>query len=191
MSMKNLPIVTLPSSNLRERSTELTRTEILDPKMQQFIADMVPAMYGDDGIGLAAPQVDCNIRVCIIGKEAINSKERPEKTAGKKSDKKDLVLINPVYQKLSKKFTSDTEGCLSVPGYYGTVKRYAHIYVTALNEKGETIEFEAKDFFARVIQHEVDHLNGTLFIDRATDLYGTKHKKQLDSNLVLDSIREV
>lgn len=188
----SLPIVTLPTSTLRDRSRELTKEEILSSDIQQFITDMIPAMYDNDGIGLAAPQVGRNIRVCIIGKEAIHSNERPDKLKKKTNEKKDLVLINPVFQKLSKKLNEDdSEGCLSVPGFYGEVKRYDEIYVTALNEKAEPIEFAAKKFFARVVQHEVDHLNGILFIDRARDLYEGRHKKKLETEVVLKGIRGI
>ena len=189
--MSLLPIVTIPSPNLRERSREITETEILVFDTQQFIKNMIPAMYENDGIGLAAPQVDQNIRVCIIGALAINSDERPDTKIDRTQHKKDLVLINPQYQKISKKYTTESEGCLSVPGFYGEVKRYSELYVTALNEQGEKIEFTAKNFFARVIQHEIDHLNGILFIDRAVDLYATKDKKKLATDVVMDNIRRV
>lgn len=185
-----LSITMLPTATLRERSRELLPEEVLSPKFQTLIKDMVPAMYDNDGIGLAAPQVGVNVRLCIIGREAVHNDKRPN---GKKPDpnKKDLVLINPTYQKLSKKFTKDDEGCLSVPGYYGEVKRYQEIYVTALNEQGEKLEFAAKNFFARVIQHEVDHLDGHLFIDRAPDLFHGEHKKKLPVEVVLDGIRRI
>ncbi len=185
-----LPITMLPTQTLRDRSRELTKKEILSPEIQKLIVDMVPAMYANDGIGLAAPQVGVNVRLCIIGKDALHRDKRPDKT-GFDPKKKDLVLVNPVYQKLTKKFAKDSEGCLSVPGYYGEVKRYQEIYVTALSETGEPIEFAAKNFFARVIQHEVDHLNGVLFIDRAPDLYHGEHKKKLAAEVVLDNIKKI
>lgn len=184
-----LKITMLPITTLRDRSHELTVAEILSPKIQQLITDMVPAMYENEGIGLAAPQVGENVRLCIIGKDALHRDDRPEVTPFDPK-KKDLVLINPVYTKLTKKYTKDSEGCLSVPGYYGDVKRLQEIYVTALNEEGKAIEFTAKNFFARVIQHEVDHLNGTLFIDRAPDLFHGEHKQKLPVDVVLDGIRE-
>lgn len=186
----SLPITMLPTETLHEPSRELSQTEILSPQFQTLIKDMIPAMYDNDGIGLAAPQVGVNVRLCIIGKNAVNKDDRPPATP-KATIQKDLVLINPVFQKLNKKFTKDDEGCLSVPGYYGEVKRYQEIYVTALNEKGEKIEFAAKNFFARVIQHEVDHLNGHLFIDRAPDLFHGEHKKKLPVDVVLDGIRRI
>lgn len=186
----SLPITMLPTETLHELSRELSRDEILSPKFQTLITEMIPAMYDNDGIGLAAPQVGVNVRLCIIGKNAVDKDERPPATP-KQTNQQDLVLINPVFQKLNKKFTKDDEGCLSVPGYYGDVKRHQEIYVTALNEKGEKIEFVAKNFFARVIQHEVDHLNGHLFIDRAPDLFHGEHKKKLPVQVVLDGVRKI
>lgn len=186
----SLPITYLPTKTLREPSRELTKPEILSPAIQQLMADMVPAMYNNDGIGLAAPQVGVNVRLCIIGKTAIHKDQRPDKTPTDPKHK-DLVLINPAYQKLNKKYTKDSEGCLSVPGYFGDVKRHQEIYVTALTDQGEPIEFAAKNFFARVIQHEVDHLNGTLFIDRAPDIYHGEHKRKLNAEVVLDNIKPI
>lgn len=154
-----LPIVTIPTPTLRDRSIEVTRDFVIQKDMQEFIQNLIITMYDDDGIGIASPQVGKNIRICIIGREAT-----PEK-------KKDLVLVNPVWTKTSRKTEWDTEGCLSVPNIYGKVKRYTHIQVEALDEQGNPLSFEAKKFFARVIQHEVDHLDGILFIDKAKDVY--------------------
>lgn len=152
-------IITIPTKSLRERSKEVTREFVLQPDTQEFIKNLIATMYADDGIGIAAPQVGNNIRICIIGKAAT-----PQK-------KQDLILVNPVWTKLSRKTEWDTEGCLSVPKIYGKVKRYTTIEVQALDENGNKIQFEAKKFFARVIQHEVDHLDGILFIDKAKDTY--------------------
>ena len=127
-------------------------------------------MYSDDGIGLAAPQIGQNIRICIIGKDAIKMDKKTNIT--KKSE--DIVLINPVWQKTSRKQNWDTEGCLSVPKTYGKVKRYNHIEINAFDKNGEKINFTANGFFARVIQHEVDHLDGILFIDKAKDIYNVE-----------------
>jgi peptide deformylase len=154
-----LPILTIPTPSLRDRSKEVTRDFVLEPNTQAYIKDLIITMYDDDGIGIASPQVGKNIRICIIGREAT-----PDK-------KKDLVLVNPVWTKTSRKTDWDTEGCLSVPKFYGKVKRYTTIHVEALDEQGNPISFEAKKFFARVIQHEVDHLDGILFIDKAKDVY--------------------
>ena len=156
-----LPIVKIPDPRLRIRSEEIEQTMLASADVQEFIHDMIPTMYGDDGIGLAAPQVGRNIRIAIIGKDA------------DKSLKTDLVLVNPVWEKISKKTNTDVEGCLSVPKQFGKVKRCTDIEVTALDSAGKKLHFKAHKFFARVIQHEVDHLNGILFIDKATDIFSS------------------
>ncbi len=163
--MSVLTIVKEPTPSLRERSQEVDHFYLELPKTKAFVVDLIDTMYAAKGIGIASTQVGTNVRVCIIGKDAVPGK------------KKDLVLVNPIYEKTSKKTTSDTEGCLSVPGFYGKVKRWKEIAVTALDENGEPMTFEAKNFFARVIQHEVDHMNGTLFIDKATGLYEVDMKE--------------
>lgn len=159
-----LSLITIPDPRLRERSKEIDRSFLESSDIQEFIRDMISTMYADDGIGIAAPQVGKNIRVCIIGKDA--DKGLPS----------DLVLVNPVWEKISRKTNLDTEGCLSVPKKFGTVKRWNDISVSALDAGGNPIRFDAHEFFARVIQHEVDHLNGILFIDKATDVYDSTEK---------------
>ncbi len=154
-----LPIVTLPTTSLRRRSQEIDREFLITSEFKELVKNIIPTMYHDDGIGIAAPQVGENIRLCIIGREAIPGK------------KEDLVLINPTWEKISRKKESDLEGCLSVPKTYGKVTRYKDIQVKAWNEQGEEIKFEAHGYFARVVQHEVDHLDGILFIDKARGIY--------------------
>lgn len=124
---------------------------------------MISTMYGADGMGLAAVQVGHNIRICVIGKQAI-----PEKHQLKQED---LILINPVWVKTGLRKLEDVEGCLSVPKKYGKVKRYKNIKVTALDALGNPLSFSASDLLARVIQHEVDHMDGVLFIDKAKNVY--------------------
>lgn len=184
-----LPITLLPTPSLRSPSAELLTTDISDQKFQAFLQDMIPTMYFEEGIGLAAPQVAHNVRACVIGKKAIPPKV---KIPGREyANRTDLILLNPTYEVLSRKQQSDTEGCLSVPGFYGKVPRHRDILVKALNEHGEPIEFEAHGFFARVIQHEVDHLNGILFIDRAKDLFQTEHRKYLAPEVVVKNVNHL
>ena len=159
-----LTIVTTPNKILETRARELTTDEIASNSIQSLIDAMIPTMYSSEGIGLAAPQVNHSLRICIIGKEAI----KLDKKAGLEHN--DLVLINPSWTKTSKRTNNDQEGCLSIPGVYGTVKRYSTIQVDALDRHGKKLSFEARNFFARVIQHEVDHLDGILFTAKATDI---------------------
>lgn len=153
-------IVFDPHPMLHQRSADVNPADIGTRAFQKLIKDMVETMYVKDGVGLAAVQIGKPIQMCVITKNfsGLNKRE-------------DLCLINPVWKKLSNHQKEDDEGCLSVPGIYGKVKRYTEIEVTALNKKGETITFVAKDFFARIVQHEADHLNGHLFIEKAKDLH--------------------
>ena len=109
-------------------------------------------MYASNGVGLAAPQIGISKRVIIVD-------------AGDDY----LELINPEII-MSEGIQSDQEGCLSVPGYFGDVSRAHRVRIRALNREGEMIEIEREELAARAIQHEIDHLNGILFIDKATNL---------------------
>lgn len=125
--------------------------------MQSFIKDMIKTMYEADGIGLAASQVGIDINLAVI---AVKDGE--------------MVLVNPKITRYGLRKESVEEGCLSVPGVWGMVKRSKHIKVKAMGLDGKRIEFKAEGFFARVVQHEVDHLNGILFIDKAEKILETK-----------------
>ncbi len=153
-------IVFEPNPMLHKRSVDVELKEISTKEMQKFIKDMVETMYVKDGVGLAAVQVGRPMQLCVIAKNynALNEHE-------------DLCLINPTWTKLSLFKGLDEEGCLSVPGIYGQVKRYLKIKVRALDKNGQPLEFAAENFFARIIQHEVDHLNGILFIEKAKNLH--------------------
>jgi peptide deformylase len=159
-----LPIFTEPTPILRTPGRFLTPADLSTDKFNQFLLDLVETMYAKDGVGIAAPQVGESIQVCAIAKDF---------TADKKCD---LILINPTWEKKSIKRVWGEEGCLSVPNIFGKVKRCKKILITALNQKGEPVKIEAEDFFARIAQHEIDHLNGVLFIDKAKDLYEVDKK---------------
>jgi len=163
-----LTILTLPTKSLRDRSTEADLSLLSDKLFQSWLKEFNETMHDRDGVGLAAPQVGRNIRICAINragtKLVMDDKHEPTMPH-------DLILINPVWKKISRKQKKDLEGCLSVPGFYGKVKRYHDILVEAINEKGKKMKFEAHGFFARVIQHEVDHLDGVLFVDRTKEIF--------------------
>ncbi len=163
-----LTIITIPNTILETPARELTQEEIISPEIQALIDEMIPTMYRSEGIGLAAPQINKSIQICIIGKGAI---QLDRKTT---VPHEDLILINPTWTKNSTKTNNDQEGCLSIPGLYGTVKRYSDIHVEARDRSGNKFSFDAKNFFARVIQHEIDHLNGILFTTKATDVREVK-----------------
>lgn len=153
-------IVFEPNPVLHKRGADLTSEMIETREMKKFMKDMVETMYVKNGVGLAAAQVNKSLQMCTIVKEynELNKRE-------------DLVLINPTWIKMSRATNIDEEGCLSIPYTFGKVKRYSHIKVTALDKNGKKIEFEAKNFFARIIQHEYDHLDGHLYAEKATNLH--------------------
>lgn len=143
---------------LYQPSRQLTMEEIKSPKIKKFTQDLIETMYYKNSVGIAAIQVANPIALCIIAKEFVPGKQG------------DLVLINPSFEKASILRDWDEEGCLSVQTMYGKVRRYKKIKVKALNFKGEAISFTASNFFARILQHEIDHLNGFLFKDKAKNL---------------------
>lgn len=161
-------IVFEPAPVLHARAADVDPKEIATRPLQKFFKDMIETMYVKDGVGLAAVQVDKALQVCAIIKtyNALNPHE-------------DLVLINPSWEKLSRKQAWDEEGCLSVPGLYGKIKRYTKIKVRALSVRGQPVEFVAENFFACIIQHEVDHLRGHLFIEKAKDIHAAEKIKPI------------
>ena len=153
-----------PNPILRQAAAEADADFIASPKFSELKKNLIDTLYSRDGAGIAAPQLGVSVAICVIGKNFT-----PEK-------KRDLILVNPVWTKSSLLTAVGEEGCLSVPDVWGKVKRYKKIKVKSLDENGQPINFIAEDFFARVIQHEVDHLRGILFIDKAKDLYTFEKK---------------
>lgn len=165
--MKKLAIVTYPDPRLRQVSRDLKLAEITAPEFKKLCATMLYTMHKNDGIGLAAPQIGQNIRLTVIGKDALRDQNVPFAD-------EDLVVINPEILEYSWKTAKDTEACLSVPGTSGEVQRHTQIKIRQTNSAGKKIEYTATDYLARVLQHEIDHLNGVLFVDRATNLKNFK-----------------
>lgn len=159
-------IVLDPNPILHTRADGVNPAEIPSRETQKFFKDMIETMYIKDGVGLAAVQVGEAKQVCTI-----------IKTYNELDPRQDLVLINPSWEKLARAQEWDEEGCLSTPGLYGKIKRYAKIKVTALDKNGKKLNFIAENFFARIIQHECDHLNGHLYIERAKDLHRVEKSK--------------
>ncbi len=144
------PVLTEPTPSLRERSLDVSVADITTPVFQTFLDDLAQTMQVKDGVGIAAPQVGKNIRAIVV-----TLRGRVE------------WLINPIITKTSEQMEESEEGCLSVPGVYGIVMRHKKISVEAINRHGRRVLFDAKKFDAVVMQHEVDHLDGILFVDKA------------------------
>ncbi len=160
-------ILKYPNPILRKKAEKVTE---FDDALQELIVDMAETMYDAPGVGLAAPQVGVSQQLLVM--DITTQDEEPEL----------LVFVNP---EISEGEGSDLEeeGCLSVVELTAKVKRFTKIRVKAQDAEGNPLDFIAEDWFARVIQHEVDHLNGTLFIDHLSSLkramYKKKRKKQL------------
>lgn len=148
-----MDVVKYPDKRLRKRSSEIEVTEISE--YRTLIMNMKKTMYESEGVGLAAPQVGVNKRIIVIDPSPVE-----ECSVGF------MVMINPVITSFSKDTDVMEEGCLSLPGIIAPVKRSKEIYVEAYDLEGRKIKQDFSGFAARVIQHETDHLNGILFIDR-------------------------
>lgn len=142
--------------------------QIRDPEIQRLLQDMRDTLAASpDGVGLAAPQIGVSLRVFLVSEEAhaIDSGTVPPE--GKRPHWAHHVFINPVFSKRSRTKQEMPEGCLSVPGKYGSVARGEKVYVKWLDEDGKPHARGFSKFFARVLQHEMDHLDGMLIVDRA------------------------
>lgn len=160
------PVVTEPNTVLRDRAQEVDLAILKEPSTQEYIERLIKTMYKSKGIGIASPQVGRSIRLVVIGKDAL----RETQNRSQFMLNQDLVLVNPVITSLGKQTALLNEGCLSVPKVYGNVQRHLSLTVEGFDRYGNPLSFSATDFLAHVVQHEIDHLEGTLFIDKATSL---------------------
>ena len=161
--MAQLEILEFPDPRLRTKAEPVAA---VDDAVRQIVSDMFETMYAAKGIGLAATQVNIHRQIIVIDV----SEERDEP----------LVFINPSIRVLDAENHQYDEGCLSVPGFYETVERPKRIAVEALNEKGETFTLEPEDVLAVCIQHELDHLNGKLFVDYISPMKRNRIRKKLE-----------
>ena len=160
--MSILKVTRLGHPVLRKVSQEISVKELKTAAMQKFIDDMIETMKEYDGVGLAADQVFTSKQVAVL--EVADNPRYPQKPKVPLT-----VLVNPKITPLSDEMAEDWEGCLSVPDMRGRVPRYKSIRVHALDRRGKKLDFVANDFHARVIQHEFDHLNGKVYLDRMRD----------------------
>ncbi len=160
--MTLLKIAQIGAPVLRERAREVERDELRSAPFQQFIDDLVETMRDANGAGLAAIQVHRPVRVCVM--EVDGNPRYPYKPKIPLT-----ILVNPVLTPLSEERFDNYEGCLSVPDLRGVVSRFAELRVQAWDRDGNAIDREVRGITAGTFQHEVDHLDATLFIDRVTD----------------------
>lgn len=159
--MQRLTLVPQQTPTLHVPSTLVAPAEITTPDFQQYLDDLVYTMVESDGVGIASPQIGRNIRAIVVAMP-----HGPE------------CFMNPVIIKRSEAITESEEGCLSVPGQFGIVMRHKRVTVEALNRLGRRVTLDTRNFPAIVFQHEIDHIEGILFVDkvvRMTRDIGQKH----------------
>lgn len=172
-----------PNKILREKSKEISTEEIKNSKIKKVISEMKEELLKSierDGVALAAPQIGYNLRIFIILKDLaeiskkgfFNEEDFEKRRKNKNYDF--LVFINPEIIKRSKKNLILSEGCLSVSGYFGKVKRSEKVTIKAYDENGKEFQMSASKILSQAFQHELDHLDGGLFIDRAVELQKIK-----------------
>jgi peptide deformylase len=153
-------IITLPDPVLRRKARPVTR---FDKELQTLIDDMVETMRDAPGVGLAAPQVGVSDRVIVV--------EYAEDEENEHAPKKLYVMVNPEIKVSSEETEECIEGCLSVPGWQGEVVRALEVTVKGQTRRGQPMKVKAKGWLARIFQHEIDHINGVVFTDRATKVW--------------------
>ena len=161
--MAKLEILEFPDPRLR---TVAKPVEKVDDELRKLIDDMFETMYACPGIGLAATQVDVHQRLIVMDLSEDQTQPR--------------VFINPEITPLTDEVAPYEEGCLSVPGFYEKVQRPARVHIKALDRDGNTFEEEADELLATCIQHEIDHLDGKLFVDYVSRLKRDRIKKKLE-----------
>lgn len=161
--MSLLEILEYPDPRLRTIAKQI---KDVTPEIDLLIDDMFETMYDAPGIGLAATQVNKHIRLIVM--DVSEDKDSP------------LVFINPEITVLEGDLEKMQEGCLSVPGFYEDVSRIEHVLIKALDRSGQAFELEAQGLLAVCIQHEMDHLNGKLFVDYLSTLKRNRIKKKLE-----------
>jgi peptide deformylase len=161
--MAILKVARLGHPILRKPAEPVPPEGIAAPAVQQLIDDMIETMVEYDGAGLAAPQVHVPRQIVVF--EVEGNPRYPEAESIPLT-----VLINPKITPTTSQVEEDWEGCLSLPDLRGRVPRYTQVRVEAYDRKGKQLTYVAKDFHARVVQHECDHLGGTLFVDRMTSM---------------------
>lgn len=160
--MAVLPILAYPDPRLRKKAKPI---EVFDAALSSLLDDLFETMYDDNGVGLAATQVNIHLRVLTAD---------PMENDGRQP----FYLINP--EIIARDGLMDSpEGCLSVPGAYDKVKRSQRVKVRAQNKEGKIFEMDAEGFHAAIIQHEIDHLNGVLFIDHLSSIKRERVRKHL------------
>ncbi len=169
-------IVTLPDPVLRRKARAVTK---FDKDLQTLIDDMIDTMRDAPGVGLAAPQVGVSERVIVV--EYYENEEAEE--AEDEAKKKVWALVNPEIVKASEELVMGVEGCLSIPVLVGEVERHDALQIKALNRHGQPTKLKVQGWLARIFQHEIDHLNGVLYTDRATKVWQPQTEEEKEDRV--------
>lgn len=167
--MAILPVLRFPDERLKTKAQPVTE---VNDEIRKIISDMFETMYAENGVGLAATQVDIHQRIVVI--DVSENKEHP------------YTLINPEIIHKSNETIINEEGCLSVPGCYAKVDRSVNVTVKALDKNGQEFTLDGEELLAVCIQHELDHLNGILFVDYLSPLKRQRIKTKLEKEARLD-----
>jgi peptide deformylase len=162
-------VIKLPEPILRRKAHKVND---FGDDIQKLVDDMIETLRDEPGVGLAAPQVNVSLRVIVV--------EYPEDDTQEDAEPKIFIVINPEIKSMSENMVLGMEGCLSVPNLVGEVERSEEIVVEGLNRRGKKQKIRAKGWLARIFQHEIDHVNGILFIDRAVKLYQPEEVEDSD-----------
>ncbi len=173
--MSILKVARIGHPVIRAAAQQVPRKAFRDPLFQKLIDDMRETMYEYEGVGLAGPQVHESWRLAVI--------EVPASDDGKRPEVPFMVLVNPTLTPLEDEREEAWEGCLSVPDLRGIVPRHKRVRLEALDREGKAYSLEASDFFARVIQHECDHLDGHVYLDRMADLRSLSFIKEFEDHV--------
>ena len=166
LDMVILKVSRLGNPVLRKATEAIPKEAITSPEIQRLITDMIDTMHEYEGVGIAAPQVHVSKQLAVI---EVRGDARSERSIPL------TILVNPRIVASSKSTSDDWEGCLSVNDLRGRVSRAEWVDVEAYTRKGEKVKFHAEGFFARVVQHECDHLAGKVFLDRMPTLQTLTH----------------
>lgn len=169
-------IIKHPNDILRRKAQPVKE---IDAEIRHLLDDMVETMRQAPGVGLAGPQVNVPLRVIVVE----YGEEPEEEEDGEPAPKQLFTLVNPEITRSSTETEAAMEGCLSIPGLVGEVERSSSVTLNALNKRGQPVKIKAKGWLARIFQHEVDHLNGVLFIDRATKVQSIQEEEKEETPL--------
>ena len=172
--MSSLKIARLGHPAIRRRTEPVSSEELHSQEIQRLIDDMIETMRDAHGVGIAAPQVHASKQIIVIEVSPENPRY-PNQPAVPL-----MVLLNPTITDHVESTEEGWEGCLSVPDLRGLVPRWTRVSVSGLDRRGQAVDLDAEGFFARVIQHEVDHLHGQVFLDRLPDLKTLTHLREYE-----------